>query len=160
MWIEMAQSFGKALPLPPEVGTMLKRMKWVSIAAAIALAPLLATDDAAHANMQSVYVQHGVASWYGPGFHGRKTASGERFNQYELTAAHKKLPLGTKATVTNLKNGKKIQVEINDRGPYARGRIIDLSKAAADRLGMKRAGTTPVRVEVIGQQRAEGARSS
>ena len=140
---------------------MLKRMmKWVSIAAAIALAPLLATDDAAHANVQSVYVQHGVASWYGPGFHGRKTASGERFNQYELTAAHKKLPLGTKARVTNLNNGKTIEVEINDRGPYARGRILDLSKAAADRLGMKKAGTTRVRVEVNEDQRVDGGRSS
>src|SRR5512132_2644954 len=138
---------------------MLKRITWASIGVALALLPILTTDEPAQAQMGllgAVYVQRGEASWYGPGFHGRKTASGERFNQYELTAAHKKLPLGTKATVTNLKNGKTIQVEINDRGPYARGRIIDLSKAAADRLGMKKAGTTPVRVEVIGQQRAEG----
>src|SRR5512144_782834 len=115
---------------------MLKRLKLMGIAIGIALAPVLATDEAAHAQrVQSVFVQHGIASWYGPGFHGRKTASGERFNQHELTAAHKRLPLGTKATVTNLNNGKRIEVEINDRGPYARGRILDLSRAAADRLG-------------------------
>lgn len=140
---------------------MLKRLKWVSIAMGLALAPVLATDDAAHAQRaSSVFVQHGVASWYGPGFHGRKTASGERFNQHELTAAHKKLPLGTKATVTNLRNGKTIEVEINDRGPYARGRILDLSKAAADRLGMKKAGTTQVRVEVNEDQQVARRRSS
>jgi peptidoglycan lytic transglycosylase len=140
---------------------MLERLKWGTIAAALALAPVLAKDDAAYAQRApAVYVQQGIASWYGPGFHGRKTASGERFNQYDLTAAHKKLPLGTKATVTNLKNGKTIEVEINDRGPYARGRILDLSKAAADRLGIKNAGTTPVRLEVTEQQWMEGGRSS
>src|SRR5512132_2529700 len=130
---------------------MLKRITWASIGVALALLPILTTDEPAQAQMGllgAVYVQHGIASWYGPGFHGRKTASGERFNQHELTAAHKRLPLGTKATVTNLKNGKTIEVEINDRGPYARGRILDLSRAAADRLGMKNAGTTRVRVEV------------
>ncbi|MFO1145623.1 MAG: septal ring lytic transglycosylase RlpA family protein, partial [Rhodospirillales bacterium] len=111
----------------------------------------LTTDDAAHAQMgqpAAVYTQRGEASWYGPGFHGRKTASGERFNQHGLTAAHRKLPLGTKARVTNLDNGKSVEVKINDRGPYVRGRIIDLSKAAAERLGMKNAGITPVRLEV------------
>ena len=77
----------------------------------------------------AVYVQRGEASWYGQGFHGRKTASGERFNQHNLIAAHRKLPLGTKATVINLDNGKTVEVEINDRGPYVRGRIIDLSEA-------------------------------
>jgi rare lipoprotein A len=133
----------------------------MGIAIGIALAPILAADEAAHAQrVQSVFVQHGIASWYGPGFHGRKTASGERFNQHELTAAHKRLPLGTKATVTNLTNGKRIEVEINDRGPYARGRILDLSRAAADRLGMKNAGTTRVRVEVNEHQWVEGGRSS
>ena len=137
---------------------MLKRLKWASITLAFALAPVLTTDEPAHAQRaQTVYVQQGVASWYGPGFHGRTTASGERFNQHELTAAHKKLPLGTKATVTNLKNGKMVEVEINDRGPYVGGRILDLSKAAADQLGMKHAGTTPVRLVVT---RVEPARSS
>jgi len=130
---------------------MLKRITWTSIAVVLGLMPILTTDDAAHAQMgqpAAVYTQRGEASWYGPGFHGRKTASGERFNQHGLTAAHRKLPLGTKARVTNLDNGKSVEVKINDRGPYVRGRIIDLSKAAAERLGMKNAGTTPVRLEV------------
>ena len=71
-----------------------------------------------------------VASWYGPGFHGRLTANGERYNMYALTAAHKTLPFGTEVKVTNMKNGKAVVVRINDRGPYTKGRIIDLSKAA------------------------------
>jgi rare lipoprotein A len=109
-------------------------------------------DDSVQAQRAQVgYVQQGIASWYGPRFRGRDTASGERFNQNELTAAHRTLPLGTKATVTNLRNGKKVEVEINDRGPYARGRILDLSKAAAERLDMD-SGITPVRVEVTQQQ--------
>lgn len=92
------------------------------------------------------FVQEGEASWYGPGFHGRKTASGERFNTNEMTAAHKTLPFGTVLKVTNLANDKFVIVTINDRGPYVRGRIIDLSKAAKDELGM--GGTTQVRLEV------------
>lgn len=94
------------------------------------------------------YVERGRASWYGPGFHGKKTASGERFDQRALTAAHMELPLGTKAVVTNLKNGRRVEVEINDRGPYKPGRSIDLSKAAARELGMLEAGVVPVLVEV------------
>ncbi|MBS1494561.1 MAG: septal ring lytic transglycosylase RlpA family protein [Bacteroidetes bacterium] len=92
------------------------------------------------------FVQEGEASWYGPGFHGRKTASGERFDTYEMTAAHKTLPFGTVLKVTNLSNGKTILVTVNDRGPYVRGRIIDLSKAAKDALDM--GGTAQVRLEV------------
>ena len=142
---------------------MLKRITLASVAIAFALVPILATDDPAQARMAqpaAVYVQRGKASWYGPGFHGRKTASGERFNQHNLTAAHRELPLGTKATVINLDNGRTVEVEINDRGPYVRGRIIDLSKAAAERLGMKDAGTTLVRLEVTRAQSVEPARSS
>lgn len=71
-----------------------------------------------------------VASWYGPGFHGRLTANGERYNMHALTAAHKTLPFGTEVKVTNVKNGKSVVVRINDRGPFAKGRTIDLSKAA------------------------------
>lgn len=91
--------------------------------------------------------QVGTASWYGPGFHGKKTASGNRFNQHALTAAHRSLPFGTKARVTNLKNGKVVLVTINDRGPYSGGRVIDLSHAAAQHLAMN--GTAPVRIEAI-----------
>ena len=142
---------------------MLKRITWATIAVTLALLPILTTDEPAQAQMGlpgAVYVQRGEASWYGPGFHGRKTASGERFNQHSLTAAHRKLPLGTKATVINLDNGKTVEVEINDRGPYVRGRIIDLSEAAAKRLAMKHTGTTLVRLEVTKEQLVEPGPSS
>ena len=80
--------------------------------------------------------QRGAASWYGPGFHGRKTASGERFNTHALTAAHKTLPFGARVKVTNEKTGRAVVVRINDRGPYAHGRIIDLSQASAHAIGI------------------------
>jgi len=99
------------------------------------------------ANVKAAFYQMGTASWYGPGFHGRKTASGEIFNQNKLTAAHKTLPLGTRAQVTDVDTGKSVQVTINDRGPYKKKRVIDLSKAAADRLGITRDGTTTVTIE-------------
>jgi rare lipoprotein A len=98
--------------------------------------------------------QVGLASWYGPGFHGRTTASGERFDQNDLTAAHRKLPLGTEVKVTNLQNGRSIVVEINDRGPYIDGRVIDVSKAAARRLGIVEEGVAKVRIEATPQQMA------
>ncbi len=93
--------------------------------------------------------QTGIASWYGPGFHGKTTASGIIYNQHDLTAAHQTLPLGTRVLVTNLDNGRSIEVFINDRGPFAKGRIIDLSYAAAESLGMIGPGTIPVRIEVV-----------
>jgi len=91
----------------------------------------------------------GSASWYGPGFHGKKTASGELFDQTKLTAAHKTIPLGRKARVTNLTNGKSVEVLINDRGPYIAGRLIDLSQAAAKALGMIDNGIANVHVELL-----------
>ena len=91
--------------------------------------------------------QIGTASWYGPGFHGRETASGETFNQHALTAAHRTLPLGTKATVTNLETGQSVQVKINDRGPYVPGRHLDLSQAAAKQIGLTRKGVAKVKIE-------------
>lgn len=91
----------------------------------------------------------GMASWYGGKFHGRRTASGERFNQHALTAAHKTLPLGTRVHVKNLDNGQSVIVTINDRGPYARGRIIDLSRGAARAISM--AGTERVELTVLGR---------
>jgi rare lipoprotein A len=81
-------------------------------------------------------LQSGQASWYGPGFHGRRTANGERFNTNDLTAAHRTLPFGTKVKVTNTKTGQSVVVRINDRGPYAHGRVIDLSKALARSIGI------------------------
>jgi rare lipoprotein A len=80
--------------------------------------------------------QAGVASWYGPGFHGRKTANGERFNMNALTAAHRTLPLGTQVRVTNTHTGRSVVVRINDRGPYVGQRVIDLSKASAQAIGV------------------------
>ena len=96
---------------------------------------------------EPVIEQVGEASWYGKGFHGKKTASGRKFNQNDHTAAHPTLPLGTEATVTNLETGKSVDVEINDRGPYTKGRDIDLSKEAADEIGMKKDGAVPVKIE-------------
>jgi rare lipoprotein A len=93
--------------------------------------------------------QTGIASWYGPGFHGKATASGEVYNQNDLTAAHQTLPLGTRVMVTNLENGNTTEVMVNDRGPFAKGRIIDLSYAAAQSINMVGPGTALVRVDVI-----------
>ncbi|MBP6153750.1 MAG: septal ring lytic transglycosylase RlpA family protein [Chitinophagales bacterium] len=97
----------------------------------------------------SAQTEYGVASYYGTYFHGRPTASGEKYNQFALTAAHKTLPLGTIVKVTNEQNKKSVFVKINDRGPYIKGRIIDLSTKAADLLGYKNKGTTKVKVEII-----------
>ena len=96
-------------------------------------------------------VQVGVASWYGPGFHGNRTANGEIYDQFELTAAHPSLPLGTRAMVTNLANGRAVEVRINDRGPFVDGRAIDLSYAAARTIGLVGPGTGRVRIEVLGK---------
>lgn len=93
----------------------------------------------------------GNASWYGPGFDGRLTANGETFNQQEMTAAHPHLEFGTKVKVTNLQNGRSVVVRINDRGPFIRDRIIDLSAAAARSLNMLSSGVAPVRLTILGQ---------
>lgn len=93
-------------------------------------------------------VKEGKASYYADRFHGRLTANGERFNMHELTAAHKSLPFGSMVRVTNLSNGKKVLVRINDRGPYIKGRIIDLSLEAAKEIDLLKKGVTNVRIEV------------
>ena len=93
--------------------------------------------------------QEGIASWYGPGFHGRRTANGEVYDQYELTAAHQTLPLGTRIMVTSLTNGRAVEVRVNDRGPFVGGRVVDLSYAAASVIGMVGPGIMPVRLEVL-----------
>ena len=95
------------------------------------------------------YNKTGIASWYGPKFHGKLTANGEIYNQYALTAAHKTLPLPSAVKVTNLKNNKSLVVRINDRGPFVNDRIIDLSSKAADILDLKREGTGLVRVQIL-----------
>ena len=95
------------------------------------------------------YRAEGKASYYGKAHHGNKTASGERFDQNALTAAHRTLPFGTMVKVTNLDNDRSVVVRINDRGPFARGRIIDVSRKAAEALDMIRSGVAPVRVESL-----------
>lgn len=94
-------------------------------------------------------VEHGIASYYGADFHGRKTASGEIFDQWELTCAHRDLPFGTRLRVTNLKNKRSVVVRVNDRGPWVAGRMIDLSYAAAKKLGMIKDGVTKVKIEIL-----------
>ncbi|QCP51595.1 septal ring lytic transglycosylase RlpA family protein [Trinickia violacea] len=103
----------------------------------------------------SDFHQSGRASWYGMKFHGRKTASGERYDMNALTAAHKTLPLASYVRVTNTTNNKSVVVKINDRGPYVRGRIIDVSYAAARLLGLRKAGTASVKIEGLSQQEAK-----
>ena len=97
-------------------------------------------------------VETGIASWYGPGFHGKKTASGERFDTGELTAAHRTLQMPSLVRVTNLDNGRSVIVRVNDRGPFARGRVIDVSERAASLLDFKMKGTAKVKLEVLSQE--------
>ncbi len=115
-------------------------MKKILLATTMTLLGTLATLSPASAN---------TASWYGPKFHGKLTASGETFNQNALTAAHKKLKMGTKVRVTNVKNGSSVVVCINDRGPYHGNRVIDLSKAAAKKIGMLGKGTAKVKLKIL-----------
>jgi len=98
---------------------------------------------------QPIHKEVGSASWYGPGLNGQETANGETFDQSKLTAAHPSLPMGTKAKVTNLENGKKVDVKINDRGPFVGNRVIDVSEGAAKKLDMKEDGTTQVKIETV-----------
>jgi rare lipoprotein A len=95
------------------------------------------------------YNEIGIASWYGPGFHGKKTANGEKYNKSCLSAAHKSLPMPSLVKVTNLKNKKSLIVLVNDRGPFAKNRIIDVSEKAASILGFKKSGTAKVKVEYL-----------
>lgn len=107
-----------------------------------------------HLPPEDGFMQKGVASWYGPPFHGRRTANGERFDMHSLTAAHKTLPMDTVVLVKNLENGKKTVVRINDRGPFIGGRILDLSYKAARALGLSHHGTAKVQIVAL----AEGER--
>lgn len=112
-----------------------------------AQAPALAQDSGA-----VVFKEEGQASYYGEDFHGKPTASGEPFDQNAMTAAHPTLPLGSEVTVTNEATGKKVEVEINDRGPYVDGRDIDLSKGAAKKLGITQEGVADVKIEATKEQ--------
>jgi rare lipoprotein A len=114
------------------------------------------TDDGSDV---SDFEQTGRASWYGRGFHGHRTANGERYDMHALTAAHRTLPLGSYVRVTNPATSRSVVVRINDRGPYARGRVIDLSMAAANLLGMRHVGTARVKIEGLTQEEAREARN-
>jgi rare lipoprotein A len=98
---------------------------------------------------RTAYSEEGIASWYGPGFHGKPTANGERFDARAMTAAHPTLQLPSYVQVTNLDNGRQVVLRVNDRGPFAKGRVIDVSAAAAEQLGFKTAGTARVRVDLL-----------
>lgn len=114
----------------------------------------------AASGLSAFEAEEGLASWYGGKFQGRRTASGEPFDTYQFTAAHRNLPFGTRVMVTNLENGKVTTVRINDRGPFVQGRIIDLSMAAAMAIGLAGKGVAPVRVEPApeaGRQADSGA---
>jgi rare lipoprotein A len=113
-----------------------------------------AKEEAAPAGKPNT-TQVGTASWYGPGFHGQETASGETFDQHALTAAHRTLPLGTEAKVTNLETGQSVNVTINDRGPYVQGRQLDLSQAAAKQIGLTKKGVAKVKIEAKTPRRAK-----
>lgn len=117
-------------------------------------------QDNESAVTKPLHKEVGEASWYGPGFQGQETANGETFNKNEMTAAHPSLPMGTMAKVTNLENGKKVDVKINDRGPFAGNRAIDLSSAAANKLDMKKGGTTEVKIETKPVKRKSSTRKS
>jgi len=106
-------------------------------------------------NSTRILVQGGIASWYGREEQGQLTANGERFDRHNFTAASRHLPFNTIVRVTNRDNGRSVQVRINDRGPFVRARVLDLSEAAADVLDMKKTGTAPVEIEVVEPASAE-----
>lgn len=108
----------------------------------LAARPSIATDT-------FTYIQSGIASWYGREEQGKLTADGERFDRHSFTAASRRLPMNSVVRVTNENNGRTVEVRINDRGPFVKGRVLDLSEAAADTLDMKKSGTAPVRIEEV-----------
>jgi len=147
---------------PPERLQWRRRHSVWSVAIAIAIAIVFFASGRAPAPSggDNAPIQRGLASWYGQDFHGLPTAQGEAFDMYAYTAAHRSLPLGTHVRVKNLKNGRVVVVRINDRGPYKRGVIIDLSRRAAGALGMVADGRTQVRVEVVPGRTRVGPRPS
>jgi rare lipoprotein A len=121
----------------------------VAFAAVLQAVPSTPTHVPSQADATPAWTQNGKVSWYGPGFHGRRTANGEIFDTNEMTMAHRSLAFGSKVRVTNLDNGRSIVVRVNDRGPYVGGRIADLSHAAASRLGFVEDGVVHAKIELI-----------
>jgi peptidoglycan lytic transglycosylase len=117
---------------------------------------LLAGIDAQAAGIAPGHTQAGIASYYHDRFHGRRTASGTAYNKNALSAAHKTLPLGSKVKVTDTRSGRSVVVNINDRGPYAKGRVIDLSRAAAQEIGLNKKGVAKVKIEVLSVPQRRG----
>ncbi|HEY4242622.1 MAG TPA: septal ring lytic transglycosylase RlpA family protein [Kofleriaceae bacterium] len=130
----------------PQKKRLLRR---IAITAVVLLSACASPQKSSARTAHTGNVQYGNATWYGKEAQGGPTASGERFDRHQYTAAHRTLPLGTIVKVTNQRNGRSIEVRINDRGPYAKGRVIDLSEAAARVLGMIDAGVVPVEIEVV-----------
>lgn len=124
------------------------RLRWAGASCALLMA-LMAGCSSTPTSSASGHSDTGQASYYGNEFHGRKTANGERFDQGKLTAAHRSLPFGTRVKVTNTQNGKTVVVRVNDRGPFVKGRIIDLSSSAFKNIASLNAGVVPVRIQVI-----------
>lgn len=142
---------------------MVKKLNQPLIAALLVILsfPTLAggagNPTSSHSAPRAGKVQTGYASYYHDSLHGRKTASGKAYNKNKLSAAHKRLPLGTKVRVTNVRTGKSVVVRVNDRGPYVKGRIIDLSHRAAAEIGMLKKGVARVQVEVLSVPGRSGA---
>ena len=138
-------------------GRLFCRLRWLAFPLAATLAGTLAACSGAP---KPIYfpgypvgvVERGVASWYGPGFHGNRTANGERYDMHQLTAAHRTLPFGSIAVVRSMNTGRQVTVRINDRGPFAKERVLDLSLAGARALGMTGAGTDQIELRVVGYQ--------
>lgn len=107
------------------------------------------TNEVIEEELLSPTLQQGLASWYGPGFYGKKTASGQKFLKQSFTAAHRSLPFGTRLKVINQLNGKEVEVVVNDRGPFIKGRILDLSYVAAKELGITKKGCAPVEIKKL-----------
>jgi rare lipoprotein A len=124
-------------------------LRTAALGAAIVGCAWVSASQDASANKSSAVTAAGPASWYGPKFHGRQTANGEQFDMNQMTAAHRTLPFGTKVRVTNRSNGRSVVVRINDRGPFVRNRVIDLSRGAAQTVGMIDSGVAPVKLEVL-----------
>jgi rare lipoprotein A len=117
--------------------------------------PYKIADQWYYPKRESNYVEEGVASWYGPGFHGRRTANGDLYDQKAFTAAHRTLPLPSMVQITNMANGKSVTAMVNDRGPFSKRRIIDVSERVAEAIGIKRQGTGQVRVQFLPAQTKE-----
>src|SRR5262245_50023993 len=127
------------------------RIVALALSGFLALAgPAEAQQTAAGSGRQRCQCSVGTATWYGANAQGRRTSSGERFNRHAFTAAHRSLPFNSRVRVTNLRNGRSVVVRITDRGPFGRGRVIDLSEAAARELDMVKRGIAPVRIERLG----------